>query len=338
MDKKIKQLLDLIRAYVKDTFALLATRVDALEKRQPERGEKGEPGTKGIDGEKGTTGDRGEPGLSGKDGRDGVDGKDGAPGRDGGPGTRGDDGAPGKDGAPGRDGVDGKDGLAAAAGVDGKDGIPGERGADGKEGAAGRDGVDGKDGAPGRDGVDGKDGAPGERGADGKDGSAGVDGKEGPPGRDAVDGKDGAAGVDGKSVALEDVLSALDDKDEARFAKWALAVERRVYDAAEKAIAAMPVPKDGVDGLRVEDLQLVGRTLQLKSGDQVLKSIVLPMPVYRGVFDDGETYDVHDMVTFGGSVWVAVSGEGIRGKPGTVDAWKLAVKKGRDGRDARTPA
>lgn len=335
MDKKIKQLLDLIRAYVKDTFALLATRVDALEKRQPERGEKGEPGTKGIDGEKGTTGDRGEPGLAGKDGRDGVDGKDGAPGRDGGPGTRGDDGTPGKDGAPGRDGVDGKDGLAAAAGIDGKDGVPGERGADGKDGAPG---LDGKDGAAGRDGIDGKDGAAGERGADGKDG---VDGKEGQPGRDAVDGKDGkegAPGVDGKSVALEDVLSALDDKDEARFAKWALGVERRVYDAAEKAIAAMPVPKDGVDGLRVEDLQLVGRTLQLKSGDQVLKSIVLPMPVYRGVFDDGETYDVHDMVTFGGSVWVAVSGEGIRGKPGTVDAWKLAVKKGRDGRDARTPA
>jgi integrin beta 3 len=335
MDKKIKQLLDLMRAYVKDALTPLADRIHALEKRQPERGEKGEPGTKGIDGEKGTIGDRGEPGLDGKDGRDGIDGKDGAPGRDGGPGTRGDDGTPGKDGAPGRDGVDGKDGLAAAAGVDGKDGIPGERGADGKDGAPG---LDGKDGAAGRDGIDGKDGAAGERGADGKDG---VDGKEGQPGRDAVDGKDGkegAPGVDGKSVVLEDVLSALDDKDEARFAKWALGVERRVYDAAEKAIAAMPVPKDGVDGLRVEDLQLVGRTLQLKSGDQVLKSIVLPMPVYRGVFDDGETYDVHDMVTFGGSVWVAVSGEGIRGKPGTVDAWKLAVKKGRDGRDARTPA
>lgn len=335
MDKKIKQLLDLVRDYVKDTFTPLTTRIDALEKRQPERGEKGEPGTKGIDGEKGSAGDRGEPGLDGKDGYNGVDGKDGAPGRDGERGADGADGAPGKDGAPGRDGVDGKDGLAAAAaGVDGKDGVPGERGVDGKEGAAGRDGVDGKDGAPGRDGVDGKDGAPGERGADGKDGAAGVDGKEGQPGRDAVDGKDGAPGADGKSLTIDDVSQWLD----ANFAKWALAVERRVFDAAEKAIAAMPVPKDGVDGLRVEDLQLVGRTLQLKSGDQVLKSIVLPMPVYRGVFDDGETYDVHDMVTFGGSVWVAVSGEGIRGKPGTVDAWKLAVKKGRDGRDARTPA
>jgi hypothetical protein len=274
-------------------------RIGAVEARQPERGEKGEPGTKGIDGEKGTAGDRGEPGA---DGRNGADGKDGAPGRDGEPGARGDDGAAGKDGAPGRDGVDGKDGLAAAAGVDGKDGIPGERGAAGKDGAPG---AAGKDGMPGRDGVDGEDG------------------------------KDGEPGAEGKSLTIDDISQWL----EASFAKWALAVERRVFEAAEKAIAAMPVPKDGADGLRVEDLQLVGRTLHLKSGaGQIIKSIALPIPVYRGVFDEGETYDVHDMVTFGGCVWVAVSDEGIRGKPGTVDAWKLAVKKGRDGRNVRAAA
>jgi hypothetical protein len=297
MDEKIKQLLDLVRAYVKDIFAPLASRVDAIEKRQPERGEKGEPGTKGIDGAKGGDGERGEQGSAGKDGRDGIDGKDSAPGRDGEPGQRGADGEAGKDGSPGRDGVDGKAGLAGTAGSDGKDGIPGERGADGKDGAPG---ADGKDGASGRDGVDGKDGAHGERGAD------------------------------GKSLSIADITDWL----EASFAKWALTVERRVFDAAEKAIAAMPKPKDGLDGLRVENLQLVGRTLQLKRDNQVLNSIELPIPVYRGVFDEDVEYDVHDMVTFGGAVWAAISKEGIRGKPGTVDAWKLAVKKGRDGRAA----
>lgn len=297
-----KKLLDLMAEVVVRSTAPLISRIDALEKRAPERGEKGEPGTKGLDGEKGQAGERGESGAAGKDGRDGVDGKDGSHGRDGVPGTRGDDGAAGKDGAAGRDGIDGKNGLDGARGTDGKDGLLGERGADGK------DGLHGKDGAPGRDGIDGKD---------------------------------GRAGVDGKSIDVDAVIKEVDLKFDAKFAQLEVSVERRVYemaaDMASKAIAAMPRAKDGVDGVRVEDFELVGRMLTLKHGDKVLKQVRLAFPVYHGVYEPELTYDADDMVTFGGSVWVA--GAETKSKPGTEGSpWKLAVKKGRDGRDARTPA
>lgn len=324
-----KKLLDLMAEVLSRSTAPILDRIDVLEKRQPERGEKGEPGTKGLDGEKGAAGERGEPGIAGKDGRDAVDGKDGAPGRDGESGQRGVDGAAGKDGAPGRDGVDGKDGLAGAAGVDGKAGLPGERGADGKDGAAG---LNGKEGAPGRDGVDG---IHGKDGGAGKDGAPGVDGKEGVAGRAGVDGmhgKDGRDGVDGKSLTVEDVTDWLD----AHFSKWALDAERRVYELGEKAVAAMPRPKDGADGLRVDDFELVGRMLTLKHGANPLKTVRIGFPIYKGVYEQDESYEPDDMVTFGGSVWVA--GAETKSKPGTDDTWKLAVKKGRDGRDAKAAA
>jgi hypothetical protein len=54
---------------------------------------------------------------------------------------------------------------------------------------------------------------------------------------------------------------------------------------------------------------------------------------YRGVFSTAETYLRHNSVTHGGSTWIAE-----RDDPGTpaVDGtgWRLAVKRGRDGRNA----
>jgi hypothetical protein len=219
----------------------------------------------------------------------------------------------------------------------GENGEPGSTGLDGEKGGAGEKGDPGMPGKDGRDGVDGKDGAPGEKG---DDGAPGVDGKDGAAGRDGVDGKDGMPGKDGqdgKSIMLDDVLVAMEAKDEARFAKWALSVERRVYDAAEKAISNMPKPKDGKDGLTFENFRLEdgGRVQVLVDarGSEVNRQKTQAM-IYRGVFDADVTYEIGDGVTFGGSLWIAVKDEGIRGNPGTVDAWKLAVKKGRDGRGA----
>jgi hypothetical protein len=107
-----------------------------------------------------------------------------------------------------------------------KDGTQGEPGADGEPGAAGLDGVDGKDGMPGADGP------PGEKGADGRDGEPGKDGEKGADGKagaDGLPGKDGTPGIDGKSVSTEELAEI-------------------VRLAVEKAVALIPVAKDGVDG------------------------------------------------------------------------------------------
>lgn len=291
----VKKFLDLMADVVAKSLAPFAKRIEELEAREPQRGENGEPGAKGLDGEKGGAGEKGDPGMPGKDGRDGVDGKDGMPGE------KGDRGAPG---------------------------------ADGKDGTAGRDGVDGNAGMPGKDGEDAPPSAPGEKG---NDGAPGADGKEGAAGRDGKDGKDGAAGrdgVDGKSITVEDVAPWLERWLDASFSKWALAAERRVYELGEKAVAAMPKPKDGKDGFSADDIEIVGRSLRFKRGGQIIKDVTLDFPIWRGVFDEMETYEAHDMVTFGGSVWIATEGDRTK-RPGFEGgAWKLAVKKGRDGRGA----
>jgi len=59
--------------------------------------------------------------------------------------------------------------------------------------------------------------------------------------------------------------------------------------------------------------------------------LAFPVPVYRGVFSAGETYERGDLVTWGGSMWHCEEAKGA--KPDAPDGgWKLAVKRGRDGK------
>lgn len=96
---------------------------------------------------------------------------------------------------------------------------------------------------------------------------------------------------------------------------------------------------DGEPGLGFDDLdvELVGdRTLAFvwQRGD-LKKSVefVIPWVLDRGVYVEGEKYVKGDGVTFGGALWIAQKDTGS--KPGGDDTWRLAVKKGRDGRDLR---
>src|SRR5690606_4393837 len=78
-------------------------------------------------------------------------------------------------------------------------------------------------------------------------------------------------------------------------------------------------------------------TVALKCGDRVVsKSVPLRTVQYRDIYQDGETYMRGDLVTFGGSLWIAVK-DNPEGKPrdGKSADWRLAAKHGRDGRDGR---
>jgi hypothetical protein len=53
---------------------------------------------------------------------------------------------------------------------------------------------------------------------------------------------------------------------------------------------------------------------------------------YLGVYQDGKSYDVGELVTWGGSMWHC--NEPTETKPGEGSkAWTLSVKRGRDGKD-----
>lgn len=224
----------------------------------------------------------------------------------------------------------------AGEAVQGPKGDKGEKGDQGELGPAGADGADGAAGVDGKDGADGKDGKDGVNGPDGAAGRDGLDGKDGMAG---VDGKDGAQGEKGLDADVEAITAAVVAKYTDRFAaKWAefeLAKERLVHELAEKAIAKMPQAKDGIDGLGLDDARLDGRMLQLMRDGKVVKEFRLDFPVYKGVFGPSEQYEPDDMVTYGGNIWMAADVEALKSgaEPGTSPAWKLVVKKGRDGRN-----
>jgi hypothetical protein len=250
--------------------------------------------------------------------------------------------------AAGRDGADGKDGEQ---GPQGEKGEPGEAGRDGTDGLAGKDAeplseaqiavalsrhfeanppAAGKDG---RDGVDGKDGR------DGIDGEKGLDGAEGPVGAQGADGQRGVDGKDGRDGC--DVTEAMIDRDGNLVVVFS--------DGRSKALGLV-VGRDGVDGSKGEagrdgltvtdfatDLSEDGRFLTLSLENEQTKvahTLQLPTMIYRGGYKEGVEYVEGDTVTFGGSLWCCsapTTEKPIEGR----DCWRLAARKGRDGKDAK---
>ena len=89
----------------------------------------------------------------------------------------------------------------------------------------------------------------------------------------------------------------------------------------------------GRDGLGFEDMSFEekdGRLYAVFRRGDIVKEARLPGISYRGVWKSGE-YLTGDSVTFGACQWIAKAD--TTDKPGEGDAWQLAVRKGRDGRD-----
>lgn len=104
-------------------------------------------------------------------------------------------------------------------------------------------------------------------------------------------------------------------------------------DRGEKGDPGIPFTLDDFDIIPHED----GRTIDMRfvRGDVAhTYELVFPVPIYRGVFKEGAHYERGDMVTWGGSVWHAE--RETSAKPDSVDSgFRLAVKKGQNGKDAK---
>jgi hypothetical protein len=103
-----------------------------------------------------------------------------------------------------------------------------------------------------------------------------------------------------------------------------------------RTLARTPGPRGepGRDGFGFEDISVVetdkGWMIRFTKGDAV-KEFRLPIVTDRGVFRDGTGYRRGDGVSFGGSWFIAQ--EDTTDRPETTKAWRLAVKRGRDGKD-----
>jgi hypothetical protein len=160
-------------------------------------------------------------------------------------------------------------------------------------------------------------------------------------GKDGINGKDGADGRD----ALElDILDAIDQQKAyprgtvAAYRGGLIKATRRTGPIGESLSAAgWRVILRGVAQTEVvpsDDLRTLGIRLTHTDGEVVEQTLRSPSLLYRGVFREGDQYDGGDAVTFGGSLWVALRATTTKPGDGSPD-WRLAVKKGRDGRDAK---
>jgi len=99
---------------------------------------------------------------------------------------------------------------------------------------------------------------------------------------------------------------------------------------------AGPPGRDGLD-LVALDIDYDGeRTFTFRYGPadaRAEKAIVVPIPIHRGVFVAGTTYQRGDCVTWEGSTWIARHVTTTRPGPTAAElgAWQLSTKAGRDG-------
>lgn len=152
--------------------------------------------------------------------------------------------------------------------------------------------------------------------------------------------KDGAPGKDGRDGV--DAVDALQDKDGNLILTFA--------DGRTKNVGRV-VGRDGRDGLNGErgapgfsladfdtEFRHEDKVLVLKfDGGDTLETHEIFLPYVRdcGVWKDGAEYLQGDGVTWGGSFWTAQ--KDTTAKPDGSSDWRLAVKKGRDGKDFAGP-
>ena len=111
------------------------------------------------------------------------------------------------------------------------------------------------------------------------------------------------------------------------------------YGAADMGIAG----KDGApgrDAFQLDDLELKllddGRTVEFSFGTgdaRMVRTLKFDVVLDRGVYRPGMRAEKGDGVTFGGQYFIAQ--RDTEAKPGESPDWRLSVKRGRDGKDAR---
>lgn len=143
-------------------------------------------------------------------------------------------------------------------------------------------------------------------------------------------------GEDGRDAIHLEILPAIDEqKSYARgtYAQHAnglwRAFERtsglKGWECIVVGVQSMEIDRDGVREFSVKSV--------LSDGTACVKSFVLPVMLYKGIYKAGAEHVPGDTVTWGGSLWHC--DEKTADKPGEVGScgWSLCAKRGRDGKD-----
>jgi hypothetical protein len=170
-----------------------------------------------------------------------------------------------------------------------------------------------------------------------------------------IPGEPGADGKDGQSPALVDVVRdviaglgpVIKEAVALHLATNPVERGRDGRDATPEMVAAAvqmhmlnnPI-KDGVDGINFEEMEATydgERTITLSfARGEMRKEFPFKIKnlIHRGVFKHSENYEEGDMVTWDGSMWMALGGVGM-GKSFNKEDWRLIVKRGQNGKDGK---
>lgn len=241
---------------------------------------------------------------------------------------RGEPGERGERGLPGRDGVDGERGPA---GKDGRDGEVGKSGAPGERGERGHAGIQGPPGEIGKAGPTGQPGERGERGERGEKGDRGERGESGRDGKDGRDGRNGVDGNDGRDAAQIEVLDGIVEGRSYARGTWATR-DGGLWRFSGHEWSCIVRGVKEVETRQVDDRSFEVRTVFSDGEERVVKMAVNSI-VYHDVWE-AKGYAIGDCVTWDGGLWIARSEASLSDKPGESSAWRLAVKRGRNGKSA----
>jgi hypothetical protein len=156
-------------------------------------------------------------------------------------------------------------------------------------------------------------------------------------GREVPVPKDGTDGENGRDAYELDVLPAIDFTR--NYQRGTLAQHQgglwRAFANTQGAHGWACVV-DGINAVSVTRDSERGFTVRItRSSDTTdATSFVMPVLIYRGVYQVGRVYEEGDVVTWAGSLWHC--NEPTDTKPDSDGgAWTLAAKRGRDGKDMR---
>lgn len=141
-------------------------------------------------------------------------------------------------------------------------------------------------------------------------------------------------GKDGKDALDIEILPIIDE--DKSYARGTFATHNGGLFRAFQKTVGMVGWECIVNGISKIDASIDGDNLKLviATSDGSIENLLkpLPYPKYKGVFNrDQQGYSVGDSVTWDGSLWIACTDDPV-GDPNKSADWRLAVKRGKDGK------
>lgn len=131
----------------------------------------------------------------------------------------------------------------------------------------------------------------------------------------------------------------LDREDIAVIARGAAAAVRQALKTLETRLGLLEQrAASGIQSVNIrnhdEDRRSFVQIITMADGRKIESEFKLVGSMqYREIHENGRKYEIGDVVTYDGSMWVAL--RDTVGAPGKSADWRLAVKRGQDGRNLK---